>query len=46
MSDGEVISVGPVAEVLTVEALEKTFQTPMAVIQDGKQRFFKTVLGE
>ena len=46
MSKGEVISVGPVAEVLTAEALENTYGVPMAVLQDGEQRFYKTVLHE
>ena len=44
MSHGRVIEAGPPAEVLTTEALEKTFQAPMSVLQDGDQRFYKTVL--
>ena len=44
MSHGRVIGAGPATEVLTTEALEKTFQAPMSVLQDGEQRFYKTVL--
>ena len=44
MSHGRVIGAGPPAEVLTTEALEKTFQAPMSVLQDGEQRFYKTIL--
>ena len=44
MSHGRVIEAGPPAEVLTTEALEKTFQAPMSVLQDGEQRFYKTIL--
>ena len=44
MSHGRVIGVGPPAEVLPTEALEKTFQAPISVLQDGDQRFYKTVL--
>ena len=44
MSHGRVIGAGPAAEVLTTEALEKTFEAPISVLQDGEQRFYKTVL--
>ncbi|SVD10226.1 uncharacterized protein METZ01_LOCUS363080, partial [marine metagenome] len=44
MSHGRVIGAGPPAEVLTTEALEKTFQAPMSVLQDGDQRFYKAIL--
>ena len=44
MSHGRVIGAGTPTEVLTTEALEKTFQAPMSVLQDGEQRFYKTVI--
>jgi len=44
MSDGEVVGAGPPAEVLSSEALEKTFKAPIEVLDHGAQRFYKTIL--
>jgi len=46
MSGGQLMGIGPAPEVLTPEALERTFQVPMAVLQDGPERFYKTVIQE
>ena len=46
MSGGQLMGIGPAPEVLTPEALERTFQVPMAVLEDGPERFYKTVIQE